>query len=236
MSQAGLDLGLLGGQGLPGAQRRDQCTLSRCPQLSPPPQLLHPQGGPPAGPRSPVCLVHWPVGAANPTVAAIVIVLQCRLPRQPFNHHPKLDQVPTSQGHCGKAGKGPSLVPRSQPPRRPLISRASHLSYCPVNLPSPTAMMPVSNIFPCHPSPLDPSSSPHGACTPHTLPHSTPRIPPALPPVCSPLLHTGPPAGPQVSAPSALPPQEHSVPTKSHQMPLGGFLAARASLSASRSC
>ena len=59
------------------------------------------------GMTTPIRLVHWPVGATDTAIAAIVIVLQGRLSRHSLNHHSKLDQVPASQGHQeAKASQG----------------------------------------------------------------------------------------------------------------------------------
>lgn len=70
------------------------------PAASPPP--LPP---PPRSSSSPISLVHWPVGATYTTVAAVVIVLQRRLPRHSLDHHSKLDQVPASQGCYRRGGR-----------------------------------------------------------------------------------------------------------------------------------
>lgn len=94
---AGTSPGLRGDERAPGPPSS--------PAASPPP--LPP---PPRSSRSPISLVHWPVGAPYTTIAAIVIVLQRRLPRHSLDHHSELDQVPASQGCYSRGGRDHKIL------------------------------------------------------------------------------------------------------------------------------
>lgn len=104
VSQARLDRGLPGAQGPKGSRERSAPTF-RCPQL-----LRSPGSSSGWAACSPVRLVHRPVGAADAAVAAVVVVLQRGLARHPLDHHPKLDQVPASQGHFEEGEQRPQIL------------------------------------------------------------------------------------------------------------------------------
>lgn len=96
--------------------------------------------------RSPVCLAHRRVGAADAAVAAVV-VLQRGLPRHPLGQRPKLDQVPAGQGRCGDGARRAS-APSGPHPLRPTAvptSACRHLSDPLGNLHLPEHLTPDDN-------------------------------------------------------------------------------------------
>ena len=184
--------GAAGESGTPGGPKERSASTCWVSQLLPAP------GRCPCGAvRSPVRRVHGPVRAPNATVAAVVIVLQRRLPRHLLDHHPELDQVPAGQGHCGEGGQGPADLsgpwPLQPASLTSLKSESRHRLIVQPTSPRtllPTTMMLISNNIPTPPSP------------PPSLVFNAPGAPPTLLPHLQNTSHSAscsPPTAPQMS-------------------------------------